>query len=751
MSQRHTYKPLLVAGLPAVVSTNLATVGGRGNSITLEIITTVGGAGLCTFTLESSPDGGTNYFQVYDLDSQASWSINVNTAGKYELTLPVDLIPQQLYRLSYSCAVAAGTIAINAIRWENPAGNMSVNVGDIHADMSTLESAVHLEDAAHVSGDAGHMPLAVRNDVLASLAGTDGDYAPHQVNADGALYTEVVALPGGLTGYEEDTAHVTADIGIQNLAVRNDTLASLCDTDGDYAPHQVDADGALYTVDETAEALLITIDADTSTIAGDTTSIDAKTPALGTAVMASSSPVTIATDDTVATDLTAIKTAVEILDDWDETDRAAVNTIVGQAGVAANAGAADALTQRVIAASDDPGVVLLGTIDADTSTIAGDTTSIDSKTPALGTGVMAGSSPVTIASDDTQFGAIGAAADVDGNIHGQLRSIGEAVEIVDDWDAVHDSAVSSDGPQVMSEAKDFDGSALPNDVQEGDAVRPASSLHGIGYTMLTNKNGSGTPTVTHSAVIGTGEGTVALMGAAEAKDFDGAALPNSVTEGDSTRIASSSSGVQYVMPVSSDGSETPVVAESAAISAANGGSSGMMVMAQARDTQKAAVTEDDAVRPVANLNGELAIAGFDWTTETIAVAESDPLDQRYLNENILDDTNISATTHYYPSATGETMDGYADLSLTGKLIDADGTLTLTLECTNDEDTSGGDWVSVYFYDDKNNATVNSQTVTNGTLTMAISANNNNFRYFRWAVVASGATNTVILKQRRKAL
>jgi hypothetical protein len=57
--------------------------------------------------------------------------------------------------------------------------------------------------------------------------------------------------------------------------------------------------------------------------------------------------VTVATDDTVATDLTAIKTAAQIIDDWDESDRAKVNPIVGQAGVAGGNGPVSALTQRV--------------------------------------------------------------------------------------------------------------------------------------------------------------------------------------------------------------------------------------------------------------------------------------------------------------------------------------------------------------------------------------------------------------------
>ena len=65
----------------------------------------------------------------------------------------------------------------------------------------------------------------------------------------------------------------------------------------------------------------------------------------------------------------AIKTAVEIIDDWDESDRAKVNVIVGQAGITAAAGSVAANTPRVTLASDDPAVALLGTIDADTGGI----------------------------------------------------------------------------------------------------------------------------------------------------------------------------------------------------------------------------------------------------------------------------------------------------------------------------------------------------------------------------------------------
>ena len=47
------------------------------------------------------------------------------------------------------------------------------------------------EDAAHSSGDTGVMLLAVRKDTAAALAGSDGDYAPLEVDANGSLHATV--------------------------------------------------------------------------------------------------------------------------------------------------------------------------------------------------------------------------------------------------------------------------------------------------------------------------------------------------------------------------------------------------------------------------------------------------------------------------------------------------------------------------------------------------------------------------------
>jgi len=152
---------------------------------------------------------------------------------------------------------------------------------------------------------------------------------------------------------------------------------------------------------------------------------------------------------------------------------------------------------------------------------------------------------------------------------------------------------------------------------------------------------------------------------------------------------------------------------------------------------------------VVKLTGK--VRGYDSGFDSDKVSEIAQERFGYAPENLVDTTNLSAATHYYPSSTGGTMDSWRDQSLSGKFIDADGTVTVTLEVTNDEDASSADWVTSYFYDDNSDLTVNTFTVTNGTLTFLASINNNIFRRYRWVVVCSGATNTVILKGRKKAL
>jgi hypothetical protein len=174
-------------------------------------------------------------------------------------------------------------------------------------------SATHLGkavDSAAGSTDTGVAVLAVRDDALGGLTPAAGDYAPLHVDANGALWTHddgldaalsgselqvdvVAALPAGTNaigklaansgvdigdvdilsvipgtgasnlGKAEDAQHASADVGVMALAVRNDTLGALAGTDGDYAPLQVDASGALFIQEGAAmdvSAATVTVD-----------------------------------------------------------------------------------------------------------------------------------------------------------------------------------------------------------------------------------------------------------------------------------------------------------------------------------------------------------------------------------------------------------------------------------------------------------------------------------------------------------
>lgn len=91
----------------------------------------------------------------------------------------------------------------------------------------------------------------------------------------------------------------------------------------------------------------------------------------------------------------SILTALQIMDDWDETNRCAVNPISGQIGVQGGSGAVSGTTQRVVLATDvglPAGTSNIG--DVDVLTVGG-------QTPAFGSGARsAATQRVTIATDD---------------------------------------------------------------------------------------------------------------------------------------------------------------------------------------------------------------------------------------------------------------------------------------------------------------------------------------------------------------
>lgn len=99
------------------------------------------------------------------------------------------------------------------------------------------------EDAAHSSSDVGVMGLAVRLDSAASFAGTDGDYAPLQLDSAGALR---VTGGGGGTEYVEDAVAPADPTGTTTVMTRDDQLATVTEAEGDWSRLRGTSKGALW-------------------------------------------------------------------------------------------------------------------------------------------------------------------------------------------------------------------------------------------------------------------------------------------------------------------------------------------------------------------------------------------------------------------------------------------------------------------------------------------------------------------------
>ena len=109
-----------------------------------------------------------------------------------------------------------------------------------------------------------------------------------------------------------------------------------------------------------------------------------------------------------------------------------------------------------------------------------DVTQLGGVAVSLGSGVIdTGTQRVTIPTDDPINDNTASAAD---SLSTLVSNLGV--------DGSQGASVPTGGPVIMGEAKDFDGSALPNVVTEGQAVRVATTLSGIPFGFLTNEAGT---------------------------------------------------------------------------------------------------------------------------------------------------------------------------------------------------------------------------------------------------------------------
>jgi len=188
--------------------------------------------------------------------------------------------------------------------------NRVLNTAETAIQVDIVSGSEYAEDSAHTDADTGQFILGVRNDTLAALGGTDGDYVPFQMNSSGALFVEASvesgkiksgAIASGAVASGAVASGAVASGAIASGAVASGAIASGAVASGALASGSV-ADGAMVTLGAKADA---------KSTATDTTAITA----MQVLKQISASVQATATDTgTIDSDTNAIKTAVEIID-----------------------------------------------------------------------------------------------------------------------------------------------------------------------------------------------------------------------------------------------------------------------------------------------------------------------------------------------------------------------------------------------------------------------------------------------------
>jgi len=110
---------------------------------------------------------------------------------------------------------------------------VSASLSTMNTDITGISASIALiskdEDGAHTSGDKGVQFLAVRNDAGTTLVDTDGDYAPLMVNANGLLNINF----DNINDIALDIGTGSASTGTQRVAVARNSALSISDPQED--------------------------------------------------------------------------------------------------------------------------------------------------------------------------------------------------------------------------------------------------------------------------------------------------------------------------------------------------------------------------------------------------------------------------------------------------------------------------------------------------------------------------------------
>lgn len=302
------------------------------------------------------------------------------------------------------------------------------------------------EDTQHTSGDHGIMSLVVRNDTLAALGGTDGDYAPIQVNASGALYIqEGAALDVSAATVTVDWAGTAPPVGagVEATALRV-TVAT-------------DSTGVL-SVDDNGGSLTV----DNATIS-----------VVGGGTEATAQRVTLASDSTGVLSVDDNGAALTV--DW--------------AGTAPPIGAGvEATALRVTVATDSTGVL---TVDDGGSSLTVDNATIS----VVGGGVEATAQRVTIASDSTGLLSVddnGGSLTIDGTVTASSTTGNAAHDAAAAGNPVAIAARAAATVEALTQVAGADASFVTADLNGCLVTRNGTTLEELVSERTSNTDGAAT-------------------------------------------------------------------------------------------------------------------------------------------------------------------------------------------------------------------------------------------------------------------
>ncbi len=227
-------------------------------------------------------------------------------------------------------------------------------------------------------------------------------------------------------------------------------------------------------------------------------------------------------DASAANQVTMI-TSLSVLDDWDETNRAAVNVVAGQVGITAGAGAVAANTPRVTHASDDPVTAHVSRL---TSSAGPKAAGAALATTALQVGGTYNATPITVA--DTQ--EAGAQIDANGylkvNVAAGGASGGTSSSVGAATPATATAAGGSDGTNMqVPRVADIDTGAgtqyalvtSPRLGASGGGVELVGGAGAVAAGVLRTTQASDSPLVSVAGATGDAAATAGGTGSVSAK------------------------------------------------------------------------------------------------------------------------------------------------------------------------------------------------------------------------------------------